>query len=194
MKIFNQKRLVIRLIFSVFIIVLSTLNSHGQDNNDRIQWSATRKLTVDDFFIKTSNKATSSFAQFSIEYQVTGFDFLRKNFNKKVNNFMIPTASWIDTTKDVNQSLRYQQVLFDLSEVYARKFRQTLKENRSKISTNGTSIAKELNDKIMTEFAKRRLKYEKDIQSGNEISEISDEWDINIQSELKELAEFAYEK
>ena len=149
-----------RPISVILTFFLSTSLLFGQSNSDNLQWSATRKLTIDDFSIKTKSlETTSSFAQFSVEYQVNGFDFLTKNFNKKVHNFIIRSASWIDTTTNVNQSLMYQQTLFDICEIYTRQFRKALRENRKKIA-KGMEIAKELNNKIMTDFSKRRVDYD----------------------------------
>jgi hypothetical protein len=105
---------------------------------------------------------------------------------------MIPTASWIDTTKNTTQTLNYEQTLFDLSEIYVRKFRQQLKENRRKV-IKGTEFAEQLNSKILTEFSKRRIEYTKDTAFGKD-TEKQKFWEAQIKKELAELDEFAYEK
>jgi len=69
---------------------------------------------------------------------------MRKNFNNKVRNCFIKSTSWIDTTTNVSNSLRYQQTLFNICEIYTRKFRKELKENRKKI-VSGTQFADKLN-------------------------------------------------
>lgn len=78
----NKSRKTIIILLCTFIILLLPLGySYGQmATNDRaVFWSSTRKLTVDDFGIKTKDMETvSSFAQFSVDYQVTGFDFMTK--------------------------------------------------------------------------------------------------------------------
>lgn len=164
----------------------------AQNTTNHLQWSATRKLTVEDFLIKTKSlETTSSFAQFSFDFQVNGFDFMTKNFNKKVKNYIIKSASWIDTTVNVSQVLVYQQTLFDLSEIYARKLRKALRENRKKIA-NGTQIVKELNDTIMTSFAERRVSYDRETNFGADWIR-QKEWEVQIQKELLELNDFAYE-
>jgi hypothetical protein len=120
------------------------------------------------------------------------FDFITKNFNKKVRNYLIKSASWIDTTTTLQQSLTYQQTLFDICEIYTRQFRKALKDNRKKI-VNGTQIVVELNNLIMAEFAKRRIDYDIDTKFAND--EIKQrEWEIQIQKELLELNDFSYEK
>lgn len=183
---------IIRPTILFILICLLTNFAIGQNNSDNLQWSSTHKLTLDDFSIKIkSNETTSSFAQFSVDYQVSGFDFLTKNFNKKVHNYIIKTASWIDTTSNINQSLLYQQTLFDICEIYTRQFRKALSENRKKIA-NGTEIAKELNNKVMTDFSKRRIDYDRETKYGTDLTK-QKEWEAQIQKELLELNDFAYD-
>jgi len=133
-----------------------------------------------------------SFAQFSIEYSVNGFDFLTRNFNKKVKNTMIKSASWIDTSQNVALSLRYQQTLFDIAEIYSRRFKEELSENRRQIA-KGLSIVQEINARISSDFAKRRLQYDTETNSGadNEKQLI---WEQQIRQELLELSDYAYDK
>lgn len=84
--------------------------------------------------IKTkADVSTPSFAQFTIDYEVGGFGFLAKNFNKKVRNYLMAGAGWIDTTAAMVLSLRYQQTLFDLAEIYTRLFRKALRESRKQL-------------------------------------------------------------
>jgi hypothetical protein len=99
------KNCLLTILLLNFIIV----SSFAQADNNFLLWSADRKLKVEDFLIKTRQLETiPSFAQFSMDYQVNGFDFLTKNFNKKVRNNFIKSASWIDTTINFSQSLNYQ--------------------------------------------------------------------------------------
>ena len=183
-----------RTTLSLFAIALafSSLAQYSKTPGDYRVWDAERKLTVDDFHIKTRQQpAYTSFVQFTMDYKVTGFDFMTKNFNKRVTNAMIPSASWIDTTADVARSLRYEQALFDLAEVYTRHFRQQLRENRQKLAS-GTQYAEELNAKIMADFAKRRLQYDAESQqAGSESEQVR--WEGIIKQELAALAEYSRE-
>jgi hypothetical protein len=156
-------------------------------------WSAVKKLTLDDFAIKKGKQeVSSSFAQFSIDYEVRGINLFTRNFNNKVRNYLITSASWIDTTADVGQALRYQQTLFDISEIYARKMRKALKENKNKI-VKATTLAEEINTQYITEFSQRRLAYDSETNYGtNETKQ--KEWEAQIQKELDELRDFVYEK
>lgn len=181
--------------FTLFISFwFITIFVYGQTNNDNIiLWSSTKKLRLEDFEIKTANNETStSFVQFSLDYKINGFDFLTKNFNKKVLNYCIKSASWIDTTNvNIQQSIRYQQTLFDICEIYARQFRQKLKENRKKIAF-GTQFIESMSQSIMTDFSKRRVKY--DLESSFGTFEIKQrEWEFQIKKELEGLKDFSSE-
>lgn len=184
---------IIGLVFGLIVTIFSSSFTFGQTSNDNcIFWSSTKKLTVDDFGIKTKNGETNpSFAQFSVDYQINGFDFMTKNFNKKVRNYLIKSASWIDTTTDVSISLRYQQTLFDICEIYTRQFRKSLKENRRKIA-NGLQIGKEMNQIAMTDFSNRRVIYDRETNFGI-IPDKQNEWELQIQKELDDLKEFTRE-
>lgn len=182
----------IRLKFILLTIFCSSFAFAQTSNDNYTFWSATKKLTIDDFGIKTKNGETNpSFAQFSVDYQVSGFDFMAKDFNKKVRNYMIKSASWIDTTTNVSVSLRYQQTLFDICEIYTRQFRKSLKENRKKIAS-GLQIVEDLNQKAMTDFSNRRIIYDRETNYGtNQDKQI--EWELQIQKELDELKDYASE-
>ena len=54
-------------------------------------------------------------------------------------------------------------------------------------------IAKELNNKIMTDFSKRRVDYDRETKFGTDIQK-QKEWETQIQKELLELNDFAYDK
>jgi hypothetical protein len=179
--------------FCLFILLTISFTAFAQGNDDYLYWNATRKLTANDFAIKTSDlKTVACFAWFNFSYEVNGLDFMTKNFNKKVHNCILRFASWIDTTYDIRTSLRYQQTLFDLSEVYARHFRKDLKDNRKKL-LKGTDFVKALASKEMTDFSKRQIEYDSDTQFGTNVI-MQEKWEALIKMELAELKEFAIEE
>lgn len=179
-----------KICFTLQLLLFCTIGfCQSKPNDDYISWSATRKLTINDFIIKTKDLQTSpSFAQFNIGYQVNGMDFMSRNFNKKVGNYFIKSASWIDTTFDIVKSIRYQQTLFDIAEIYARQFRKDLKAKKNKF-LSGTDFIKELNAKIVSDFSKRRIEYDTDTKYATEAAKQS-EWETEIQVELNALKDF----
>ncbi|GAA4738806.1 hypothetical protein [Flavisolibacter ginsenosidimutans] len=180
--------------FYVFLLCVCFAHTLcAQQPKGYLLWSNAKRLTVDDFSIKTKSAAsTPSFAQFTIDYEVNGFSFLTKNFNKKVHNYFMPAASWIDTTADIAQNLRYQQTLFDLAEIYTRQFRKALRENRKQFLKN-VNIGADLNKQFISAFAQRRVMYDEETNFGtNEAKQAA--WRSQIEKELTELADFAYDK
>ncbi len=177
----------------VFLLLAGAATSFAQTANDYLLWNATRRLRVDDFAMKTKqSETTSSFGQFTVDYEVGGFSFFTRNFNQKVHNYFLRNASWIDTTSNLLQTLRYQQTLFDLCEIYTRQFRRALRENRKQF-LKGTDIAKALNSQYMSEFAKRRVAYDGETRFGTD-GTAQKQWEAQIQKELAALDANAYEK
>jgi hypothetical protein len=177
----------------IIAILLFSSKSFSQENPDYLLWDSTFKITIDDFGIKKSDSQSgSSFALFTIEHNVSGLDFLTKNFNKKVKNFMIKSGSWIDTTYNVESSLKYQQTLFNIAEIYSRQFRKELQTNRKQIS-KGLTIVHDIFSKISSDFAKRRLEYDAETNYGNDIQK-QEQWDIQIKKDLEELSDYDYNK
>jgi len=179
--------------FTLLLLLCSGfLYSQPKVSDDYIAWSATRKLTANDFIIKTKDlQSNTSFAQFYMDYQVGGFSFMANNFNKKVGNYFIKSGSWMDTTYNVSKSIRCQQTLFDIAEIYARQFRKELKANKRKI-LGGTNFIKEINDKIVSDMAKRRIDYDTETKFGSDAAKQA-EWENEIWIELKGLKEFGRE-
>lgn len=183
-----------KLIFVVFIIGLTfnySVNGQSPQSHEKI-WISTDRISESDFQLKIkASDSNPCFAQFSMNYSVTGFDFLTKNFNQKVKNIMYKNASWLnENVSDKQNLIRFQQILFDLSEIYARKFRKRLLINRKKI-TKGIHIVETLNNQITKEFTEERAKFEKESNEGS-IIEVYEKWEKKIESELNALNEFRY--
>ena len=86
-------KLLIKLL-CLFTFVIVSLRVFGQAGDNYLYWSASRKLTVADFAIITSDlKAGACYAQYYFSYEVNGFDFMSKNFNKKVHDCILRSAS-----------------------------------------------------------------------------------------------------
>lgn len=183
------------LTFIILIIGLSFCYSvNGQSNNKHEKiWSSTDRLTESDFQLNIETPDSNPcFAQFSMNYSVTGLDFLTKNFNKKVGNLMYMNASWLNkNTSDKENLIRFQQILFDLSEIYARKFRKQLLVNKKKI-IKGIQIVEEINNEITKELTEERAKFENESNGGINI-EVYEKWEKKIECELNALIEFRQE-
>lgn len=157
-------------------------------------WSEESVLLKDDFKIRIDDINNDAlYSQFSIAYQVGGFSFLSKNLNQKILNIFMGEASWINKAhfKSEVKQLEFQQLQFDLCEVYAREFRKEALINKKKV-LKGFDYLQALNNKIMSEFARDRAVLIKETESGRNEMKVR-EWQENIEGRLKILALFSYE-
>ncbi|GAB4032504.1 hypothetical protein [Spirosoma jeollabukense] len=177
----------------VLCLIPSIAHSQIEDLN-YISWSPTRKLAVADFVIKTKPLASNPcFAQFTIGFGSGHVNLFNGNVSYKVFNSFLKSASWIDTTSNVEVSLRYQQTLFDLAEIYTRHLRRDLQLNRRQLRMMPVKLLPnfldKLNAEVMAEFAKRRVEYDEETKFGSVALE-QKRWELDIQRELSELHEY----
>ena len=184
------------IIFLLIPIIALCQKNISADSN-LIFWSPDRNLRVDDFNIITSNTnndiGTYSLGQFSYDYKniVTRFGFgLSKDYKKRIRNYFIKSASWIDTTYDTATSLLYQQTCWNLYEVYIRKLRKSIYEKRKHLKTQEDYEV--INTEIITALSKRRMEYDTNTAFGT-IPEKQKEWEAEIAKELNELKDYTAE-
>lgn len=178
------------------LLSLSLLTSATAQNLQEGQkrWSPDSQLTADDFRIKISDENNDPvYSQFVISHAINGFDFLKKNLNRKIDNVFYGNASWIDTTRveNLQKQIDFQQLQFDLAEVYTRKFRKRALENKGQI-TKGFDIINQISNDIMRELSERRLQLVKETQSGANEEKLA-AWKEQIATELLELEDYSYE-
>lgn len=186
-----MKREILLLLFLIGTInlILSQNLLEGQK-----RWSQKERLTIEDFKIKISdNNNEPIYSQFVISHKISGIDFIKRNLNQKIENIFLGNASWIDTTRisTIQSQIDFQQLQFDLAEIYVRKFRKRALENRKKI-VSGFEIINQINDKVLSEFSERRVILIKETEGGNNEENLK-EWKDKIAAELKNLYEFRYE-
>ncbi len=182
------------ILLVLLLTFISTLSISQELPDGQILWSSENRLSEKDFQIKiNSNSNSAVFSQFYITHSINGFDFLKKNLNQRIKNIFIGNASWIDTTKTKGtyKLIEYQQMQFDLAEIYTRTFRKRILIKKNEI-VKGTKIIEKINDEVMTEFSETRLDLEKETEGGQNKLEVNN-WKKRIELELKELIEFKYE-
>ncbi len=182
------------LIILLFAISALTLLPAQTLQEGQKRWSAESPLTVDDFKIKINDQYREPvYSQFVISHAINGFDFLKKNLNQKIDNVFYGNSSWIDTTRmeNVQKHLEFQQLQFDIAEVYTRIFRKRVLESKGQV-TKGFDFINQISDEIMKDLSERRLQMVKETKNGDDEENLAG-WKAKIASELKELEEFSYE-
>ena len=109
----------------LLLLLLWPLRSLAQMTIDTLHWSATRRLQLADFHALTQPGLGGS----EFHYQI-GYD-MRPTFiwgTPAIESFclMFRNLSWISETARNDRTLAYNQVLFDLVEVYTRQMKAKL--------------------------------------------------------------------
>jgi hypothetical protein len=179
--------------FTCWVLLLAAFSSTAQEaKQEIITWNANRKIALTDFKLRAGgNNEAASYASFFIEYRAGAKELLSNNLNKRVSTNFLTSESWIDTTQDVRQALRFQQSSFDLCEIYVRQFRKALYDNRKKIKS--LKFIDQLNEHYTNAFSKRRMEYDLDTKAATDEA-AQQKWETIIEKELNELDSFSLEK
>lgn len=171
----------------ILIYALLTSLTFGAIGQDKLEWSETRRLTVNDFKATPPDPLAgqSLIANFGLETNLKKEEIKDlKTFNQQVINLFSPNNSWIDWTD--NSRLRYAITLFDLNEWMARELRKRLNANR-KLVLSGQYQS--LQEEVRKEFEKLHHDYDNDSNFGNNpIGQIN--WEKRINERLIALGEF----
>jgi hypothetical protein len=131
---------VIRRLTVIALLIYPTV---GQSQNN-LQWNSSYRISLTDFQ-SPATKVGTGVGQYSLHptcgfnfaFHMSNFEFMAtKDFNSKVNSTFVRNASSITAPNDsiANDLVAFAQFYFDLCELYARKFRQQLHENKSAFS------------------------------------------------------------
>jgi hypothetical protein len=184
--------MLIRSVFIVlFIVLTSVLNSQNL-----IDWDGNYELQLSDFqssateiggsgvnSLQSSSNVDFSFYMSNAEFMFT------KNFNSKVNCSFNRSAAAIvaqdsTTAIDLLHFARYQ---FDLSELYARKLRKKLFEEKAVLSD--VSFFKPLHDEIQNELTERNTVAGKTAELGRNRGEL-EKLHNEVLREIDQLSDF----
>jgi len=173
------------LLFSVTFIFAQSIT------HDEKPWSNQSKLTIGDYQITTDNLENPVKSQINLSWQLMGFSVLNKNFNQNVTNKFIRSASLINPDlPNVKELLYYQQINFDMAEVYARKMRKELFLHKAKLWKGFDYASQILNDNL-NEFYKVQLLMDRDTNGGLEAEKVK-KWKDLIDTEINNNQQFDF--
>lgn len=153
-----------------------------------IEWTATRKLTWEDF--KGAPKSASNTNAAAQTYCGFGFQTNRVTMFNKAKIFTLNSfttnLSWVRPDQKYRTDLlEHEQGHFDLCEIYTRQLRKKLEEKKLtafNLNTDANVIFKQ----IYASYLERQEQYEKETQYGIDRKKQM-EWTIIISEELNEL-------
>lgn len=179
---------------SSFLLLLASISiAQPHALKDEIAWSSPSQLTMDDFRKESPGRKTNFKTGKRSYKQLEGFIYCGINFSYEsvgskisysVIAFMVPGQSWI-RDKENPETLLHEQAHFNITEIYARKLRQKLKEIHS------TEAAKKAYKKCFAELKKMQDKFDADHEGE---SGLSPKWMKQIEMDLEKLSAYSNDK
>lgn len=157
---------------------------------EQLRWTHPAQLTANDFRkpsagrkvrVKTGRRSWRIlegyiYSGIAFSYEVKG-----KQVKYEVYAFMLPDDSWLADPEN-QATLEHEQAHFNITEIYARRLRQQLKQ------VARSEDARKKYQQTMKDLAKVQADFDHD-QEGE--TGVTDQWKKKIQSELNERAAFS---
>ncbi|WGK63926.1 DUF922 domain-containing protein [Croceiramulus getboli] len=157
---------------------------------ERIAWDAYRPLNWSDFQGIADRQVAyvaNTASGISHSYEIDQRGFFRKESSVVTANFY-PQYSWYKRNRVNAQVLAHERVHFDISEVFARKFRKRIAQ--FSFSSRSQQEIKQLYQRIERERQQAQADYDRDTQhSINPAQEAL--WRQKVQLWLREYQDFA---
>ncbi|MFT5253453.1 MAG: hypothetical protein ACI87N_002491 [Flavobacteriales bacterium] len=180
-----------KIIVAILILVANAVSAQNQ-----VEWDGNYKLQLSDFQSQGTqvggttviSMQTASSLQFGLQMSNVEFMFT-KNFNSKVDcafqrDGALIVAPDTITAKKLVQFAQYQ---FNLSELYARKLRQKIFENKATFSD--ISFVKPLYDSIEKDFIAENGSASKETNLGQDEGKLA-VLNTKVLTQIQELADF----
>jgi hypothetical protein len=170
--------------FSVFVLALLFL---VPVNDEVISWRDDLKLTWKEFKAPPKNNHSAvavTASGITFEFSVKQTDARIVSFDAKVHAHFYPSKSWYIKEESDDYILAHEQLHFDITELYARKFRKQIVE--LKVTNNLKTDLRRLHDNINKEVAVAQRLYDK--ESNNSVNrEFQAKWNKDVKRELAKL-------
>ncbi|PLX01511.1 MAG: hypothetical protein C0595_14465 [Marinilabiliales bacterium] len=163
---------------------------------NKIQWSEDYKLKLSDFQSPSSQigeidmYSIRTGSSFDFEFSMSGYEFMfTKNFNDKVDSYFSRNAAILvaPDSSFANDLLSFAQYEFDLSELYARKLRKKLYENKGAFSSY--DFFREYFEEVQNEYVQRYTQTGKETDLGRDKGKLT-ELHNKVMEEIHELSEY----
>jgi hypothetical protein len=183
-----------KIIILLFAYIISISIASSQNT---IDWDPKYQLQDSDFQASRheggDNISIYAACTVGFGYQMNGYQFmLTKNFNSKVNTTFTRNASYIIAADTITRDklLKFARAEFDLSELYARKFRQLMFESKNAFSD--PNFYQKLYDQIHADLVVRNSQLSLDTNMGLAGTRLKEEHE-KILDEIEMLADYCKE-
>ena len=173
------------------LIIIVVVFSLGKSPTEyTIAWDASRKLTWNDFKAAPdldSNAAALTASGLTFGYSVKTADKRIVNVKTTVEAHFYPNKSWYIKDKGDSHILKHEQLHFDITELYARKFREQL--SHLPIHRTITKQMDKMHLDINEALNETQKRYDKETKHSLN-RELQKQWEETIFKELKALDQF----
>jgi len=177
----------IRIVFILFFISFQFVAAQDEE----LPWNSDKKLTWNDF--KSIPDYSHPYA--AITYSGMSYGFSADvvsgevDVNYKVNCFFVANKSWVKRRyRGDKELLKHEQLHFDITELYTRKFRAEL--SKMTFTNNVKAEIKAVYKKITKEKVLFQEKYDLETDHSKNVA-AQKRWQLKINSELQNIIEFA---
>ncbi|WP_111683814.1 DUF922 domain-containing protein [Winogradskyella tangerina] len=175
------------------IICLVLLFVGTNSNEETITWNEERKLTWEDFKAGADANSeavalTASGITFGYSVKTSGRRII--GFSTSVEAHFYPNKSWYLSDSANDYILGHEQLHFDITELYARKFRQQLE--RLVVNQNIKVQMNQIHEAINTALTKTQHTYDEQTQHSI-VEEAQKYWEGYIKDELQKLDKYKSE-
>lgn len=171
----------------IFLIICCFLSV--QKDEPIISWNEANRLSWADFKAKPIN--TSSAVAITASGITFGFSITQTESNKVVGfttevfAHFYPEQSWYKIESTDNHILGHEQLHFDITELFARKFRRRISQLR--ISNTVRNELKEIHNSINKELSQMQNKYDNETDYSRN-HEAQAKWKLFVANELNKLS------
>ncbi len=175
----------------LFLLIPALFFSQNFLQPDEFLWSKDRKLQKEDYKLITHDPNVHVKSSISFSYHLRGFSVFNANFNKNIiNKFSSNASSFNPDAQDIPALLDYQQLNFDLCEVYARKMRKELLIHKNKL-WKGFDHAEEMFNNLTAEYMKTQAIMNEETGYGIDAHKVEN-WKLKVENDLQDLSDFDY--
>ncbi|OEK07731.1 DUF922 domain-containing protein [Flavivirga aquatica] len=155
-----------------------------------LSWNTSRKLSWVDFKAKPDNSSSAvaiTASGITFGYSIKKSSTKVLSFTSEVYAYFYPEDSWYKTEQVNDHILGHEQLHFDITELYARKFRQRI--SRLKVSNNVKKELQGIHNTINKEVSLMQDNYDDETNYSRNI-EAQAKWKLYIRTELKKLSKY----
>lgn len=162
-----------------------------QDNEPVLSWNTSYKLTWEDFKAKPDmddGAVAITASGITFGYSITQTDKSEVvSFTSEVFAHFYPEQSWYKEERADNHILEHEQLHFNITELYARKFRYRI--SQLKLSNNIRRQLKKIHNDINAELSQMQNKYDNETDFSRNF-EFQAKWKIFMNTELNKFSKF----